>query len=314
MINEPLVSILIPTYNRSTLLKRAVKSALKQSYENIEIIISDNCCTDNTQEVISIFNESKKIKYFRNEKNIGSILNWRLALERAKGDFSIILCDDDYFLDERYIENAVKLFNKYNSINLVITDCVLGRSNSEHRTHLGLSECVNGLTFFRNFWSKNFSIPVISNVFKTSQALELDPFKDSDILYSDIALWLKLMLLGDVGYISSSSVYYYFHEYNIVTNLSWSQLIKNAKFIRNIKNFMIENKYDIYFIESWANKFVNRYIYFISGVKNLRFVSYDTYKSILNESGCSYSYIEFLHYIFNRVIRSIKSKIGGLIK
>jgi len=129
-----LVSILIPTYNRANLLKRAIESALKQSYDNIEIIVSDNCSTDDTKEVVSKFMDNR-IRYFRNERNLGPILNWRLSLKIAKGYLSVILSDDDYFLDEQYIENVVKLFNRYHSVNLVITDCVLGKTNKEHRTH-----------------------------------------------------------------------------------------------------------------------------------------------------------------------------------
>ncbi len=267
-IHSNLVSIIIPTYNRAGLLKHAINSALKQSWNNIEIVVSDNCSNDNTKEIIFEFNDNK-INYFVNDENIGPILNWRTALKKAKGELSIILSDDDYFLDERYIENSVNLFNKYDSINLVITDCVLGRGKNTVKTCLNLPECVGGLGFFSNFWTNNFNIPVISNVFKTSKALELDPFSDNQILYSDIELWLKLMLVGDVGYINSPSVYYNFHGENIVTNLSRQQLVKNANFIKNICNFMEENKYNSIFIKEWTYNFINKYIRFISSVNNV---------------------------------------------
>lgn len=286
-----LVSILIPTYNRAALLKRAVESALKQNYGNIEIVISDNCSSDDTEEIISKFSDDR-IRYFANQKNIGPILNWRLSLKRAMGGLSIILCDDDFFLDEQYIEKAVKLFIKYPSMNLVITDCVLGRPDNKHITHLGLNESVSGVTFFRNFWTRNFSIPVISNVFKTSKALELDPFTDGEILYSDIELWLKLMLVGDVGYINSPSVYYNFHGENIVTTLSRQQLCNNARFIKNIRVFMEECGHDFAFIESWSCDFVNRYMRFIASVNNV-LIDWELYKDILRKAGCPYNYMQF---------------------
>jgi len=307
-----LVSILIPTYNRASFLKRAIESALKQSYWNIEIVISDNCSTDNTKEIVSRFNDNRII-YFRNEKNFGPILNWRLSLERAKGDLCVILCDDDYFLDDHYIEKAVKLFNKYNSINLVITDCVLGRPDCERRTYLRLNEYINGLTFFKNFWTKNFGIPIISNVFKRSKALELEAFKDNEILYSDIELWLKLMLVGDVGYINSSCVYYNFHDGNIVTNLSKEQLVRNAKFIKNIRMFMEKNKYDSTFIKNWTYKFVNRYILFISAVNHLK-INLELYKDVLDAANSRYNYKFFLGLTLNRIISGIKGKIARLIR
>lgn len=278
-----LVSIIIPTYNRADLLGKAISSALKQSWNNIEIVVSDNCSDDNTKEIVSTFND-KRIKYSVNEENIGPILNWRAALKKANGQLSIILSDDDYFIDERYIENSVNLFNKYDSVNLVITDCVLGRGKNTEETRLNLSERVDGRTFFYNFWTGNFNIPVISNVFRTSKALELDPFSDNQILYSDIELWLKLMLVGDVGYIRSPSVYYNFHGENIVTNLSRQQLVINARFIRNICDFMEENKYSSTFIKDWAYKFIRKYILFISSINDLKNKD-QLHKDILHEAG-----------------------------
>ena len=74
LTKKPLVSILIPTFNRAMLLKRAVESVLKQDYPNIEIIISDNASEDNTTDIVNSFS-SEKIKYIKREKNIGAVLN-----------------------------------------------------------------------------------------------------------------------------------------------------------------------------------------------------------------------------------------------
>ncbi|PPS21353.1 hypothetical protein DJ52_11395 [Brachyspira murdochii] len=59
--NLPLVSIIITTYNRAELLKRAINSAVEQTYQNIEIIISDNASTDNTEDVVNIISIIMKI-------------------------------------------------------------------------------------------------------------------------------------------------------------------------------------------------------------------------------------------------------------
>ena len=72
------------------------------------------------------------------------------------------------------------------------------------------------------------------------------------------------MLIGDVGYINTASIYYNFHDENIVTHLSEEQLIKNAKFIKNIRRLMERTGYDTSFIESSTCKLVERYIFFIS--------------------------------------------------
>ncbi len=241
-------------------------------------------------------------------------MNWRLSLERAKGDLAVILCDDDYFLDELYLETAVKMFNKYNSVDLVITDCVLGKPNGDHRTYLGLNEYVNGFTFFKNFWSRNFYIPVISNIFKTSKALELCPFEDNEIFYSDIELWLKLLLVGDVGYLNSASVFYNFHNENIVTNLSKQQLIKNAKFIKNIRTLLEKNSsYDAAFIRSWTWGLINRYIMFIAGANKLK-IDYQLYKDICTIVNYDCNYLNYLMLIQNKIIRGAKRRLLSQLK
>jgi glycosyltransferase involved in cell wall biosynthesis len=99
----PLVSIGIPTYNRAdSYLKEAISSALNQTYKNIEIIVSDNCSTDNTESFIKSILDPR-IRYFRQDHNIGAINNYNFCLDQAKGDYFLLLHDDD-LIDEDFIE------------------------------------------------------------------------------------------------------------------------------------------------------------------------------------------------------------------
>ena len=266
---QSLVSILIPTYNRSRLLKRAIESALLQTYENIEILVFDNASTDSTKDVAATFNNDRFF-YYRNCFNVGPIANWRLALNSARGEYSVILSDDDYFIDCEYIEKAVRIFEKYSSVNVVLTDCVFGRNNSRDKSLLGIGECNSGTFFLKKFWTKNFHVPNISNVFKTAKALEVGAFECNDILYSDIELWLKLMLIGDVGYIEYATVYYNFHDSNIVTSMSENQLVKNSKFILNIKNEMSRLNFDSPEINDFVLMLTGRYLKFICVSNSLK--------------------------------------------
>ena len=91
----PLVTIGIPTYNRaSSFLEDAIKSAVEQTYENIEIIVSDNVSTDHTEEVVKGFSDSR-IRYFKHIKNTGMKNNFNACVEKARGDYFLLLCDDD---------------------------------------------------------------------------------------------------------------------------------------------------------------------------------------------------------------------------
>jgi glycosyltransferase involved in cell wall biosynthesis len=77
--NNPLVSIIITSYNRASAIEEAINSALAQDYNNIEVVISDNASTDNTDAVLSKYKDDERVKCFKNEINVGAIPNYKKA-------------------------------------------------------------------------------------------------------------------------------------------------------------------------------------------------------------------------------------------
>ena len=88
------VSVCIPTYNRANLLPYAVNSVLNQTYNDFELIITDDGSTDNTAEVVSQWNDSR-IRYIRHPQNIGKSNNMRSGFNAATGEYFIKFDDDD---------------------------------------------------------------------------------------------------------------------------------------------------------------------------------------------------------------------------
>jgi len=106
-VKNSLVSILIPVYNRERLIEQTVRSAMNQTYKNVEIIIVDNKSTDNTWEILErLSKEDNRIKIFQNETNIGPVRNWRRCIEEASGEFGKILWSDD-LISPDFIEKTV---------------------------------------------------------------------------------------------------------------------------------------------------------------------------------------------------------------
>ena len=93
------VSIIIPTYNRATMLCRAIDSALRQTYTQIEIIVVDDCGTDDTKRVVGTFKDSRLI-YFRQPVNTNMPASWDAGLRISKGDYFSFLGDDDFLRPE----------------------------------------------------------------------------------------------------------------------------------------------------------------------------------------------------------------------
>ena len=92
----PLVTVGIPTFNGGQKISKALRSVLEQNYPNLEVIISDNCSTDNTREVCkALIDENSSVKYFRQPRNLGVMGNFEFVLHQATGDYFMWLCDDD---------------------------------------------------------------------------------------------------------------------------------------------------------------------------------------------------------------------------
>ena len=93
-MNQPFVSILIPTRNRAAMLGNAITCALSQTYQNIEIIVSNNASTDQTSEVLAGFDDPR-LKTISTNQVLKMHDHWRFLLEHATGDWVLFLCDDD---------------------------------------------------------------------------------------------------------------------------------------------------------------------------------------------------------------------------
>lgn len=124
MMRRPLFSICIPTRNRARFLKKAVESGLDQSYDNIEIVIVDNDSADDTEQVGRAYADADpRVKYFKNERNIGQTLNIFKAFQSAGGDYVQYLADDNW-LDENYAEEKVRCFAENPDAGLVTSACL----------------------------------------------------------------------------------------------------------------------------------------------------------------------------------------------
>ena len=102
---QELVSIIIPTYNRPAYLKEAIFSVLQQTYQNIEVIVSDDFSSENPQPIVDAFNDPR-VRLRRNETNVGVGLNATYAFKEAKGKYVASLNDDDVWQKD-FLEKLV---------------------------------------------------------------------------------------------------------------------------------------------------------------------------------------------------------------
>lgn len=117
--NEPLVSICMSSYNAENFIKESLASIINQTYKNIEIIIIDNCSTDNTVEIIRSFDD-QRIMLLVNNKNIGVARNWNQCIGLASGEYIAIFHADDTY-EPTIIEEELAAFSRFPEIGAVFT-------------------------------------------------------------------------------------------------------------------------------------------------------------------------------------------------
>ncbi len=114
---QPFISICIPTYNRIEYLSEAIESVLNQYYQSYEIVVIDDGSNCDMRSVIDSFG-SDKIRFFRNEKNLGRPKTRNRCIEEAKGEYLLWLDDDDRLLPDT-LSDYVKIINTYPDVDVV---------------------------------------------------------------------------------------------------------------------------------------------------------------------------------------------------
>lgn len=136
--NKPLVSIGIPTYNRPNECSRALISIINQSYENIEVIISDNSENNETAIVVKRIIKEKmhniKINYIHQTNNIGATDNFKFVLQQANGKYFMWL-EDEMELAPNFIEKAVKFLEINSDYTLVSSNFIYSRNEKEQKRY-----------------------------------------------------------------------------------------------------------------------------------------------------------------------------------
>lgn len=99
-MNE-LASIIMPSYNTGAYIKETINSVVSQTYDNWELIIVDDCSTDNTDEVVRPFLNDQRIRYLKNEKNSGAAVSRNRALREARGRWIAFLDSDDLWMPDK---------------------------------------------------------------------------------------------------------------------------------------------------------------------------------------------------------------------
>lgn len=150
-----MISVIIPTYNRSAMLLEAIRSIQNQKNSDIEIIVIDDNSTDDTEKIVSKF---PCVTYIKNSSNKGPGYSRNLGYRLSKGEYIVFMDDDDYYIDDTFYQNAVRILEQNPAVGFVAGFAKHGYTNGIIKEHpLNLSGYIGGRTYLNNFhinWNK----------------------------------------------------------------------------------------------------------------------------------------------------------------
>ncbi len=196
-LQEPLVSICIPVFNGEKTIAKTIDSIINQTYNNIEIIVIDNCSTDATVKIVREFNDPRLRLVLSDTHLPCAEYNWNRCFDHAQGEFMAIFHADDVYLP-RMVSRQVETFQKYPRVGCVFArgnvidenDEVIGefklppemRDSSPHSYEEILISALEYADFF----------PCPTAMFRRDLYVKLAPFRyDQFGSASDFDMWLR---------------------------------------------------------------------------------------------------------------------------
>ncbi len=252
------VSIQIPTYNQEKYISKAIKSALMQSYENLEIVILDDGSSDHTFEIATSF-ASDKIKVFRNNENLGRAGTYRkLLYELTTGDWIANLDGDDYYTNKDFITKGIEKLLTDKSL-VFYQAAIIGVSATheykfQHRLIKNDMEgALEGKFYFKNF-HRNEYFGHLATLYNAKKARQIGFYTHSN-LNADAESILKLALHGKVYLDNTIIGDWLIHE----NNESKKSVLKNEETILSFERLQT---YSVPFIgfkdaEKWFSETYN---------------------------------------------------------
>lgn len=194
---DELVSIITPVYNSGKYIGEAIKSVLSQSYSIWEMIIIDDCSTDDTSEVIKKFDD-KRIKYIKLDKNSGAAIARNKALERAKGKFIAFLDADDKWKPDKLQKQLIYMLD--NNVGFCFTGYEIIKEKGNRIVKV--PKTLNYNQFMKNTVIGMLTVIINRDIIKDFSIVNVR--KDQDSM-----TWAKILREGHIAYGLNESLAYY---------------------------------------------------------------------------------------------------------
>ena len=201
----PRLTIVIPTLNRASLVVRAIDSAMAQTFQDIEIIVSNNGSTDDTSAVLDRYVGAPRVRILQREHTISANEHGRYLVEQARGEFFLGLSDDDW-IEPDMVARVIERFDRDPGLKLVWTGCLMYYANIGVPALTG-PDVEHGQSFLAAFLAGRRNVCWCACVTRTADLWRLGPPPDKTIC-GDMFFWTKLAAEGNVGCVGQTLSHY----------------------------------------------------------------------------------------------------------
>lgn len=250
---EPLVSVIVPTYNSFDTIERTLSSVFIQTYSNIQLIIVDDCSTDNTLKLVdSILPETLNVKIIRKRTNLGVADSRNIGLNESEGDFVAFLDSDDVWAKEKISKQLKHMQNNQLDFSYTNYDVIKGSENLiktrlspdkiTYESMLRLNKVGCSTVMIRMEKLRSVNIPIIKK-------------------RNDWALWLSMLKIVKTGELLPESLTIYYIRENSLSSGKKTSLIKyhyqvyrRCEGFSKVESVILTLRNLIYIIGDKANK------------------------------------------------------------
>lgn len=250
-MEKPLISVIIPIYNCEKWINETIESVLKQTYKELEIIVINDCSTDNSGKIIEEYQKKdSRIKILQNPINKGVADTRNYGISQAKGEYIALLDGDDIWMEEK-IEKQLYIAKKKNAD---IVYCSYGLIN-EYGENLHRDFLVPEIVSLEEMLKK--SVISCSTCFVRGEILKKNMF-DKKYYHEDYALWLKLLKDGKTAYGDKNVLAFYRQISGSRSNNKINSAFQRWKIYRELMSFSLikSMKYFICYAVSGIRKYL----------------------------------------------------------
>ncbi len=214
MNQTPKVSVVISTYNRASMLKRAIQSVLAQTFQDFELIVVDNASTDNTQKIVKSFSD-ERLRYICHAMNRGGSAARNTGIKNSKGQYIAFLDDDDEWFSQK-LEKQVKKMDATPLAGLIYVGSEVFNEKKQNIEQVYWPQ-FRGQLYKRLLLSTIFSS--VSNVLIRQECFQkVGLFDEGLTSCQDWEMWLRIACEYEFDFVPEILLRINVHEEHISTN------------------------------------------------------------------------------------------------